>query len=183
LSFPPIIVQVLVLLIVIPAAMFDLRQRRVPNWITLPAILLGIALNGILDFRDANLRNSLLGLGLAFLIYFPLYLLRAMGAGDVKLMAAVGAIMGWANWLGIFVLTAVIGGLAAIVAVAARGRLRKTFYNIWFILLSLLHRQAPYESNPELDVRNVQSVRLPHAVVIALGAIGFLVVAAIWAPR
>ena len=61
--------------------------------------------------------------------------------------------------------------------------LRNTFRNIWTILVSLGHRQAPYESNPELDVRNEQAVRLPHAVSIAFGAMGFLIAAYIWAPR
>jgi prepilin peptidase CpaA len=182
LSNPPVIIQVLILLTVIPAAIFDLRQRRVPNWITLPAALIGIGLNTFL-YEMPGFWISLKGLGLAFLIYFPLYLLRGMGAGDAKLMAAVGAALGPANWLGVLFLTALLGGIAALIAVASRGRLRRTFRNIWFILLSLLHRQAPFETNPELDVKNVQAVRLPHAVAIALGVFGFLAAAAIWAPK
>ena len=117
------------------------------------------------------------------LIYFPLYLLRAMGAGDVKLMAAIGAIVGAANWLGILVLTSVFGGLSALVLVMSKGRLRHTFRNIWIILTSLVHRHAPYKSNPELDVASEQAIRLPHAVVIALGCMAWLAAAAIWAPR
>jgi prepilin peptidase CpaA len=106
-----------------------------------------------------------------------------MGAGDVKLMAAVGAIAGPANWFGILVLTSVFGALSAIVLVTFKHRLRQTFLNIWVILISLRHRQAPFESNPQLDVRNEQAIRLPHAVVIACGALSFLIAAAIWAPR
>jgi len=183
LSYPPVIVQALILAVSIPAAVFDIRQRRVPNWITLPAVLIAIALNAFLDVPAFNWRTSLEGLGLALLIYFPLYMLRAMGAGDVKLMAAIGAAVGWQNWLGIFFLTAVFGGLAAVVAVVSRGTVRKTFRNLWFIVLSLLHRQAPYEGNPELDVKNVRAARLPHAVAIACGVVSFLLVVAIWAPR
>ncbi len=85
------IVQVLLLLLVIPAALYDSRQRRVPNWLALAGLLLGIGLNSFL-YESTGLLTSLKGLGVAFLIYFPLYLLRAMGAGDVKLMAAIGAI-------------------------------------------------------------------------------------------
>jgi prepilin peptidase CpaA len=181
-SYPPLIFQVLLVLIVVPAALFDFRYRRVPNWLSLAGVLLGVGLNFFL-FETPGLWNSLKGLGVAFGIYFVLYLLRAMGAGDVKLMAAVGSIVGWANWLGILVLTSVFGGLAALVLVSRKGRLRSTFRNIWMILVSLGHRQAPYQSNPELDVRSEQAVRLPHAVSIAFGAMGFLIAAYIWAPR
>ena len=179
---PPPVVQILVLLLVIPAAIFDLRQRRVPNWITLPGVAIAVALNTFL-YERPGLWMSLKGLGLAFVIYFALYLLRGMGAGDVKLMAAVGAALGPANWLGVLFLTALLGGLTAIAIVASRGRVRKTVQNLYFIILSLVHRQAPFEGNPELDVKNPKAVRLPHAVAIALGVFGFLFAAAVWAPK
>jgi len=177
-----VVVQVLLALIVVPAALFDFRQRRVPNWLVLAGLLLGIGLNSFL-YESAGLWMALKGFGLAFLIYFPLYLLRGMGAGDVKLMAAIGAIAGAANWLGILVITSVLGGIAAIVLVVSKKRFRKTFENIGTILASVRHRQAPYENNPQLDVGSSEGVRLPHAVVIAFGTLGFLIAAAIWAPR
>lgn len=179
---PPVILQVVLLLIVIPAALFDFRERRVPNWIVLTGLALGIGLNWFL-YETPGLWIALKGLGLAFLIYFPLYLLRGMGAGDVKLMGAVGSIVGAANWLGILVLTSLAGGVTALILVALRGRTRKTFENMWTILVSLRYRQAPYQQNPQLDVREDKGVRLPHAVMIAFGSIGFLIAAAIWAPR
>src|SRR6266852_3820776 len=176
------IIQILLAFVVVAAAMFDFRYRRVPNWLTVSGILLGIGLNAFL-FESLGLWMALRGVGVAFLIYFPLYLLRGMGAGDVKLMAAVGAMVGWANWLGILVLTSLIGGVAAVVLVVAKGRIRKTAENIWLILMSIRRGHAPYAKNPQLDVRTDQGIRLPHAVVIAFGALGFLIAAAIWAPR
>lgn len=181
-THPPIIVEVLLALLVVPAALFDFRQRRVPNWLALWGLLMGVGLNFFL-YEAPGLWMSLEGFGLALLIYFPLYLLRGMGAGDVKLMAAVGAIAGPANWLGILFLTALLGGIAAIVLVVAKDRVRKTFENLWMILVSIRYRQAPYETNPQLDVRSEKAVRLPHAVVIACGTVGFLAAAAIWAPK
>jgi len=178
----PIIIQVYVLVVAIPAAIFDLRQRRVPNWLTLPALLVAIALNVVL-YKTAGFTWSLAGFGLALVIYFPLYALRAMGAGDVKLMAAIGAAVGGANCLAIFFITAVTGGIAGMIAAAARGRVRKTLHNLWFIVLSLAHRQIPHEGNPELDVKSEAGLRLPHAVAIACGIAGFLLVTAIWAPK
>jgi prepilin peptidase CpaA len=181
-SYPTLVVRILLVLIVAPAALFDYRQRRVPNWLSLAGVLLGIGLNFFL-YETPGLWNSLKGMGLAFAIYFLLYLIHAMGAGDVKLMAAVGAIAGMWNWVGILVVTLLFGGLAALVLVTGKRRLRSTFRNIWLILISIRHGHAPYQDNPELDVRSDQAVRLPHAVSIAFGAMGFLIVAYIWAPR
>lgn len=181
-SYLPPVLQLLLLLIVIPAAVFDWRQRRIPNWLTFSGVAVAIALNTFL-YETPGLWLALKGLGIAMLVYFPLYMLRGMGAGDVKLMAAVGAVVGWQNWLGVLFLTAIFGGISALVLVLSRGRLHKTFTNMWFIILSLWHRQAPYEGNPTLDVKSDTAVRLPHGLAIAAGTIGFMVSAAIWAPR
>src|ERR1700730_4198826 len=91
-----------------------------------------------------SFRYSLLGLGLGLLIYFPLYLLRGMGAGDVKLMAAIGSIVGAANWFGIFVVTALLGGVVALMLLLARGRLSNSLWNVGFLLQQVSTLQPPY---------------------------------------
>jgi prepilin peptidase CpaA len=182
LTYLPPVVQILLLLVVVLAGIFDLRRRRIPNWLTLTGVLAGIALNSFL-YERAGLVMSLKGMGLALALYFPLYVLRAMGAGDAKLMAAVGAIVGWTNWLGIMILTALIGGVLAIVLVVTKGRVKQTYQNLGLILIALRLRQAPYQVSPELDVRSGQALRLPHALSILLGSVAFLIAAAIWAPR
>jgi len=181
-SLPPLAIRVLLIALALIAAFFDVRTHRIPNWLTLSGLLFGIALNGFL-FEVAGLWYSLKGMGLAFAVYFVLYLLRGMGAGDVKLMAAVGASVGWMNWLGILFLTALIGGVAALALAAFKGRMRKTFQNMGLMLLSLRQGRAPYRDNPELDVQNEKALRLPHAVVIAGGNLAFVLAALIWAPR
>ncbi len=181
-TFPPIVLQVVLLLIAGLAAVYDLRYRRIPNWIVLTGLALGIGLNTFL-FEWAGLRQSLLGLGLAFVIYFPLYLLRGMGAGDVKLMAALGSIVGWGDWLGIFFLTAIVGGLAAIALLASRSQLRHGFSNAGFLVMQLISFRLPYARKEELDVRSEKSVKLPHGISIAWGCVLFLGAAWIWAPR
>ena len=186
-SLPPLAIRILLVLLVLAAAFFDIRERRIPNWLTLAGVLVAIALNAFhyTGFRldTEGLWYSLKGLGLAFAVYFVLYLLRGMGAGDVKLMAAVGAAVGPFNWLGILFLTAVIGGVAALVLAGSKGRLHRTFVNIWLMLLSLRHGRAPYRDNPALDVGSEMAFRLPHGVVIAGGTLAFLAAALIWAPR
>ena len=170
----PNALKAVLVLVVITAAIFDLRWRRVPNWLTVSGVLLGLGLNTIL-LRSEGLWSSLEGLGLALLIYVPLYLLRGMGGGDVKLMAAVGAIAGPGNWLRIFFFTLIFGAVVAIILIFVKRRVRRTFQNIGLILLSLGSGRAPYAKNPELDVREEKGLRLPHAVTIACGAIAFLV--------
>jgi len=174
--------QGLLVLLVTAAALFDLRQRRIPNWLAASGLLAGIAMNTFL-FESAGFWNSLEGAALALLIYFPLFALRAMGAGDAKLMAAVGSITGWQNWLAVMVLTSLFGGLLAIILILGKGRVRHTLGNLKLILTSWRFRHLPYHLSPELDVGSEQALRLPHAVSILLGAVTFLVAAAIWAPR
>lgn len=187
-TYLPPVLQVPLALLVVVAAIYDWRYRRITNWLTLSGVLLGIGLNwwvGSAVGPEAGFGplRSLKGLGLAFLIYFPLYLLRGMGAGDVKLMGAVGALAGAANWFGIFILTNILGGLVAVVLLLFKGRFGKTMRNVGYMLKEILFFRPPYLKKEELDVKNPKAVTLPHGVLIALGSIGFLVAAAIWAPR
>jgi prepilin peptidase CpaA len=181
-SLPPPAIRIFLEVLVIVAAIWDIRTRRIPNWLTLTGVLLGVALNTFL-FEINGLWFSLKGLGLAFGVYFLLYLLRAMGAGDVKLMAAVGAAAGWENWLGILVLTSIAGAVAGLLLVAFKGRLRKTLDNLGLIIFSLGRGRAPYKESPELDVGSDKALRLPHGALIAIGTLGFLAAAMRWAPR
>jgi prepilin peptidase CpaA len=178
----PVALQVILLLIVCLAAFYDLRYRRIPNWVVLMGLLLGLGANTFLS-RWAGLERSLLGAGLAFLIYFPLYLLRGMGAGDVKLMAAVGAIVGWADWIGIFFLTAIVGGLAAVALLISRSQLRRGFSNAGYLVVQLLSFRLPYARREELDVKSEKAVKLAHGITIAWGSLLFLAAAWKWAPR
>ena len=180
-SFPPIVFQIILVLVVGIAAIFDVRFRRIPNWLVLTGVLLGLGLNSFL-WAWAGLRLSLLGLGLAFVIYFPLYLVRGMGAGDVKLMAALGSIVGPANWFGIFIVTGLLGGILAVGLLLSRGKLRTALTNVSFALHSLASLKAPY-AREELDISSPKSMKLPHGVVIACGTLLFLGAAWIWAPR
>ena len=185
-SYPPRVIQILLEVLVIVAAIWDIRTRRIPNWLTLSGVVLALAINTfIYQFVGIwyGLILSLKGLGLAFGVYFVLYLLRAMGAGDVKLMAAVGAAAGWENWLGILVLTSVAGAVFGLILVVFKRRLRKTLGNLGIIISSLGRGRAPYKDTPELDVSSDQALRLPHGALIAIGTLGFLAAALRWAPR
>jgi len=163
------------------AAATDIRSRRIPNWLTLSGVLAGLLLNTLLAADGNNWRTSLAGMGLAFLVYFPLYLLRGMGAGDVKLMAAVGALMGPVNWFWIFVISNILGGVAAIVLLLMKGGLWRTLSNLLYMLKELMLLRPPYLRREELDLASARSVKMPHGVAIAMGSLIFLAAVWIWA--
>ena len=181
-TFLPVIVQLLLLVVVAVAGFYDLRFRRIPNWLALIGLVVGIGLNSFL-FEWAGFQRALLGMGLALLVYFPLYLLRAMGAGDAKLMAAVGSMLGPGNWLAVFVLTSVLGGLVALIVLLFAGRVRKAFWNVGWIMNEVIHLRAPYHSSEELDVRSPRAMRMPHGVMIAFGSAAFLAVRAMMGSK
>jgi len=170
--------QVLLLALVLCAAIYDARYRRIPNWLTVSGALAGIALNTFLYPGMSGLWFSLKGLLLGFGIYLALHLLRAMGAGDVKLMGAVGSIAGSSDWFGIFMITAIAGGIFSVVVSIAKGRLGKTLFNVGFILTEMRSLRPAYLKNEELDVKSDKALRLPHGVVIAVGTLVFLALSA-----
>lgn len=165
--------QILLGMLAATAAIFDIRYRRIPNWLVLTGIVAGIGWN-VYNSGWSGLLSALEGFGLGFILYFPLYLLRARGAGDVKLLAAAGAITGPGNCVWIFLLTAVLGGIIALILLIFRGRVRQTFFNVGWILQDLLHLRAPYKTNEELDVTTSKGLRLPHGAMIAVGALAFI---------
>ena len=169
----PLLLELPLLAVVCIAGFSDIRTRRIPNWVVLAGLLLGLTGNTVL-YGWAGLGRAGLGLGLALLVYLPLHIVRGMGAGDVKLMAAVGAIAGPANWLGVLVLTGLLGGVCALILVTSQGAGQRTLHNLCHILGELAHLRAPYHRHQEIDVRNPGALRLPHGAIIALAVIAFV---------
>lgn len=160
---------VLLFAVVIPAAIFDYRSRRIPNWLCVMATVAGLTANLSLSGK-AGMISALTGFAAGFCVYFGLYLLHAMGAGDVKLMAALGMIVGLQHWVFLFMTTAVSGAVIGIILAARKGRLTSTLWNVTYILREILSLRAPWLKRSDLDVNNPNALRLPHAVSIAVGA-------------
>ena len=106
------------------AVVTDIRTRRIPNWLTagMAAAGFGIAVGG----GHVTPMQAALGMVVGLLLMLPGHVIGATGAGDVKLMAAVGAVVGTGSIVRVFLYTAVAGGVFAVVVALRRGRLHQT---------------------------------------------------------
>lgn len=162
-----------VITVVTTAAAQDLRRRRIPNWLTFGAWLLALpvqcamhgAVSGLFEWSG----GWLAGLGLLL----PLYLMRGMAAGDVKLMAAVGAWLGAPMAVQIALVAFVIGGVWALVQTLAAGQWVPLLRNLRLMLASAgqIRPQRDGTGDPAA-LRSVGSI--PYGVAIAIGTVGVL---------
>ncbi|MDP5238042.1 prepilin peptidase [Uliginosibacterium sp. 31-16] len=165
------------LLALLAAALWqDIISRRIPNRLVLAGLLAGLACNALLsqgaglfmaDAGGLGLGKALLGMLAGGAMLLPLYLLRAMGAGDVKLMAVVGAFLGPLQAFGAALLTFLAGGLLALAAALFARSLPQVLNNLRLMLLYLA-------SGREAGLRVSDaptSGRLPYAVAIAIGTL------------
>ncbi len=169
----PLSIRLVLAGFVLAAAISDLKRRRIPNWLNLSGVVLAFGLN-ILFFQMHGALTAAEGLLFATAVYLPMYMLRGMGAGDVKLMAAVGALVGPSNWLAILLATAFVGGAAGGVYAFVKGRLSEILCNLYFLIKDLVQLRAPHRTNPHLDFRNPASLRMPHGAIIAVGCFAVL---------
>jgi prepilin peptidase CpaA len=107
------------------SAAVDLRTRRVPNWLTFGTATLGLALAAAHVSR-MHVGDALRGFAVGLLLMLPGHLIGKTGAGDVKLFAAIGTLLGPKPTAIAFVYTAVVGGVLALLIAVRRGRLSKT---------------------------------------------------------
>jgi prepilin peptidase CpaA len=149
-------------------AAFDVKSRRIPNLLTLPTFGLGLMLHLVLN-GGRGLLSSFAGAFVCGIIFLIFYLAGGMGAGDVKLMAAVGACAGLSHVINLLVLTSLVGGAMAIFIALVHGRLKQTLHNVG--TLASHHVHHGFEAHDELNVTNQETLRLPYGVAIALGCL------------
>jgi prepilin peptidase CpaA len=156
------------LAVALVAAAIDLRQHRIPNWLTYPGILVGFALRGIF-FGWKGLLSALIGCLVAGGVMLIFYAVRAMGAGDVKLLAAIGALTGPRQAFGVLIATAIFGGILAIIYAISKGRMVSTVKNVGSVLR--FHAVSGMHSHPEVNLDNPAALRMPYGLAIALGTL------------
>jgi len=157
------------------AAITDYRTHRIPNWLVLSGALFGVIYNiAVPPFLHASWLWPLQGLGLGFVVFLPLYLLGVMGAGDVKLMAMVGAIIGPIDTVWVLLYTMITGGVLSIVMVLARGTATRLWRNLSTLFqLGFLNMLSGVRPDLHIDAR-LSAGKLPYGVAIAIGTIGYL---------
>jgi prepilin peptidase CpaA len=146
----------------------DLHSRRIPNALTLGAAASAIIFHGVTSGVSGAVHAAggwLVGLAL----FLPLFALRGLGGGDVKLLAALGAWLGpWPTlWLAFW--TAIVGGPLALVVAFGQGYLGQALRNIWGLLM--FWRVAGLRPHPALNLDVSGAPRLPYAVPIAVGLV------------
>jgi prepilin peptidase CpaA len=168
------IIWALALLLTLTAAVVDWRHRRIPNWLTVPALVAGITAHSVLS-GWAGAKMSLEGAGLGLVLLLPFVLLRAMGAGDWKLMGAVGAFLGPILFLFVFLGSVLVGGLMAIVEAVRAGKLKETIHNMGTLALGFA--VFGFHANPEISIDNPKSLKVPFGVAVAMATIACCVAA------
>ncbi len=158
----------------------DIKKRKILNIVTLPAILIGLVFYTITLGWDGFLfsgKGFLVGLGL---LLIP-YLLGGMGAGDVKLMAAIGALTGTTFTFNSFIYTGLIGGIIALILIIKSKGLYNSLKSFWLLLKSLIFKVLFLRSElGEIVLKNEKGtgsgITFPYGVAIVLGTVCAFVV-------
>jgi prepilin peptidase CpaA len=153
------------------AGFTDWRWRRIPNWLTVPGLILGIAANAATD-GWAGAKTALLGAGLGLALLLPLVMVRSLGAGDWKLTGALGAFLGPQRLIAVLLATILVAGLMALALIVAKRRVRQTARNIGHMLVALVRFHMPAR---DVSLDNPESLKVPFGVAMATTVIALAV--------
>lgn len=156
---------ILLLIILLPAAVFDYRYHRIPNMISLSGWVLGPVLYTVSETLP-GVSSAIYGFLLIFAFALPLYVVRWMGAGDVKLMAGVGAIVGIEHAPTVFLGIVITGAVMGIIMLLHSKLFKDSFQRYGAMLGASLMLKKPMYMAPNEQERKVV---LPYAVPIAVG--------------
>ena len=159
---------VFVILTALAGCIHDLRTRRIPNYLTFGSAGLAF-IYALVSHGWSGLAIGIGGWALGVALFIPFFLLRGMGAGDVKLLAALGAWVGPISLLSLTFYTAISGGVMALLVVLWRRKLITTFQNLWLLLCHF--KVVGLKPMSELSLENKNTVRLPYGLPIAAGTI------------
>lgn len=148
------------------AAVTDVRSARIPNLLTVAGVLLGLAAHATWA-QGAGLAASALGAAAGLAVFFPFFALGGMGGGDVKLMAALGAWVGWRDVVSTALYAAVAGGVLAVAISLAKGYLATAMGNLG--RLARWWRTVGLRPEPSLTLAHGRGPRVPYAVPILAG--------------
>ena len=158
----------IVLLLLAIATVFDIKSHRIPNWLVFSGALVGLAYHALSSYGMGAMA-SIQGLGVGLAAFMPLYLIRAMGAGDVKLMAMVGAYLGPASAFGAVLTVFIAGGVLSMAAAIRNRALPRLYENLRFIVADMSMKMMVGGAAAQVDAVPVSAGKLPYALAIAVG--------------
>lgn len=162
----------LVTVVLILAAVIDGFELKVPNWITFPFIVSGW-IYSIAAFGWEGLGWSLVGTVVGLALLLPAYSIGGMGAGDVKLLAGVGAWMYGTHTFYAFCISAIVGAICAVIMVLAKNAWKKHSDQFWLILNEIMVVGNPEQLATIAAKRKPSMLLLPYGIPIAIGTIGY----------
>jgi prepilin peptidase CpaA len=162
----------IVSIILVEAAVIDGLKLRVPNWLTFHLILGGL-LYGAWSHGSAGFLWALAGVAVGLASLLPLYAIGGMGAGDVKLMAGVGAWMGPVVTLWAFATSAIVGGVMAVAMVAWSGQFVRHWVQFQAIGHEILTVRDPEKLAASAAARKPTMTLLPYGIPLAVGSIAY----------
>jgi prepilin peptidase CpaA len=148
------------------ACWFDVRTRRIPNRLTFPAAALGIVAATVAHGGTGAL-SSAAGLLVGMALFFPMFALKGLGAGDVKLMGALGAWVGATMVLGVAFYTTLAGGVLALALIVKHRYGGQAVRNLWLLLTHW--RVSGFRPLDALTLETSKGPKLPYALPIAVG--------------
>jgi len=160
--------ELMALAVGVAACAFDLRTRRIPNLLTFGGAAAALFYSFFLD-GASGLGRSAAGWGTGLLLFLPFFLLRGLGAGDVKLLACVGAWLGPSRALWTALFGALAGGILALIVAVATGYFRRAADNVYLLLVHF--SVAGVRPHPDLTLEKGKGPRLPYALPIVVGMI------------
>jgi prepilin peptidase CpaA len=162
----------LVTVTLIVAAVIDGLQLKVPNWITFPMVISGLVFS-FAAFGWEGLAWSLIGTVVGLALLLPAYAIGGMGAGDVKLLAGVGAWVWGTHTFYAFCASAIVGGVIAIGMVLWQKAWSKHRDQFFVILNEVMNIRDPNELASIAADRKSSMMLLPYGIPIAIGTIGY----------
>ncbi len=162
----------LVSVVLVEAAIIDGLKYRVPNWLTAHFALGGLALAFWMGGLS-TLLWSVQGLLLGLMLLLPVHAIGGMGAGDVKLLAGLGAWVGASTILGAFTTSAIVGGLVGLGMIFWTGQVRRHCLSTESIFREVITIGQPGELSRLAELRKPEATLLPYAIPIAVGSIGY----------
>ena len=160
--------------LVLIASWIDFADRKVPNVVNLTLLLLGLSAQ-LIWRGSGGLLDGLLGMVVGFVPLVLAWLAHAMGAGDVKLMTAIGAWMGWELTLVSLLIGVLLGGVIGVIMIVSGKKTDDAIVNLWTIASKFSNRKTAFSDFGSVESFGTTTQKLPYGVPLTIGTLIVLV--------